>query len=343
MTPLPDGGLADTNGRRLSDTDPTSVPMPDVATQPPVMPMTGLSARHAVRTHTGLVREANEDDYVVIPEYGVYVVADGMGGHVAGKVASDLCVQTVQDYFHGGEHRGSLLADAEDAGLSKDALELAEALLVANRHIFDAAAADRQLTGMGTTAVGIRVFEGQVAVSHAGDSRCYLFRDGELQQVTVDHSLSNFLMALGRELEAQYAQQTMSNVIMRALGLEADVAVDTKEFPVREGDRILLCSDGLSDLVTDDELHDGLADAALSRDQLVDRFVQQALTAGGRDNITVLLVDIVEEGTVDPERESEGYGETLEVPVVAAAAETYGDADDDDFSDDDALGETLDD
>jgi protein phosphatase len=282
--------------------------------------MPGLSARHAVRSHTGLVREANEDDYIVLPAAGIYVVADGMGGHVAGKVASDLCVQTVEEYFANDDQRGTLLADADAAGLSPDALELAEALLLANRRIFDAASADRQLTGMGTTAVGIRMFGDQVAVSHAGDSRCYLYRTGKFQQVTVDHSLSNFLMALGRELEAQYAQQTMSNVIMRALGLEADVAVDTKEFPVRAGDRLLLCSDGLSDLVPDADMAQALANPALSMDQIVDRFVQQALDAGGRDNITVILVDLFDDG-FDPNATTGGFGETLEIPLVVDGAE----------------------
>lgn len=274
--------------------------------------MSGLVARHAVRTHTGLVREANEDDYLVLAENGIYIVADGMGGHVAGKVASDLCVQTVREYFDDDTHHGSLLGDAEDAGLSKDALGLAESLLLSNRRIYEAAIADRSLSGMGTTAVGIRLYENQVAISHAGDSRCYLYRGGRLQQVTVDHSLSNFLLALGRELEAQYAQQTMSNVIMRALGLESDVAVDTKEFPIRDGDRLLLCSDGLSDLVPDGSLANGLGDEQLDRDQLVDLFVEQALAAGGRDNITVLVVDIVDEAA-ETERP---FGETLEVPVV---------------------------
>lgn len=274
--------------------------------------MSELVARHAVRTHTGLVREANEDDYLVLAEKGIYVVADGMGGHVAGKVASDLCVKTIREYFEDDALHGTLLDDSADAGLGEDALRLAESLLVSNRRIFEAAHEDRSLSGMGTTAVGLRLFDGQVAISHAGDSRCYLYRGGRLQQVTVDHSLSNFLLALGRELEAQYAEQTMSNVIMRALGLEEDVAVDTKEFPVQEGDRLLLCSDGLSDLVPDALLADGLGDDRISRDQLVDNFVDQALSAGGRDNITVLVVDIVDAASAD----TGTHRETLEVPIV---------------------------
>ncbi|MFT4704444.1 MAG: serine/threonine protein phosphatase PrpC [Bradymonadia bacterium] len=276
--------------------------------------MTGLVARYAVRTHTGLVREANEDDYLVVPEMGVYVVADGMGGHVAGKVASDLCVQTVEEYFATEAHRGALLADGEATGLTKDALELAESLLLANRRIHDASLSDRELTGMGTTAVGVRLFSGQIAVSHAGDSRCYLFREGQLQQVTVDHSLSNFLMQLGREAQAQYAAHAMANVIMRGLGLEPDIAVDTKEFPVRPGDRFLLCSDGLSDLVSDDEIAVGLSNPDINREELVDLLVQDALDAGGRDNITVLLLDIEASAVVTPTIDS--AGETLEMPPV---------------------------
>lgn len=271
-----------------------------------------IAARFAVRTHVGLVREANEDDYLVVPEMGLYLVADGMGGHVAGKVASDLCVRSIQEYFANGGLTGkSRLVDEHVEGLSRDAVELAESLLVANRKIYDLQANDRQYAGMGTTAVGIRVFKDHVAISHAGDSRCYLYREGTLQQVTTDHSLSNFLFALGRDMEARFAEQTMSNVIMRALGLEADVAVDTKEFKVRPGDRFVICSDGLSDLVPPRTLAERLTDPTLDRDGIVDSLVQLALDAGGRDNITVILVDIVEASA--PE---DLQGSTLQLSTV---------------------------
>lgn len=275
-------------------------------------PAPNLTTSHAALTHTGLLREANEDNYLAIPEQHVYVVADGMGGHVAGQLASEICVQTAQSYFERGATAGLIDMDAF-TGLSRPALELAEALLVANQHIFGRAQRERELNGMGTTAVAVRLTGNKVAVSHAGDSRCYLYRDGDLAQVTLDHSLSNFLLSLGREIEARYAEQTMSNVIMRALGLEGEVAVDTKEFLVQAGDRLLLCSDGLSDLVEDDVIRDVLTDIPRTeRDKAANELVELALAAGGRDNITVVLIDIDGEG---PRLPRSSFSETLELPA----------------------------
>jgi serine/threonine protein phosphatase PrpC len=315
--PYTGNGLADTSGNstivHLEETDLAMEPV-----------KTDLTVTHAVLTHTGLLREANEDDFAAVPEHGVYLVADGMGGHVAGQLASEICVQTVANFF-GDEREDDSLVDVDGyTSLSPEALELAEALLLANQRIFERAAANPQLTGMGTTAVGIRITENRVAVSHAGDSRCYLFREGELAQVTVDHSLSNFLLALGRELEARYAEQTMSNVIMRALGLEREVAVDTKEFLVQAGDRLLLCSDGLSDLVSDEVIAAKLGEYGTSLDEIVSYLVDRALDAGGRDNITVLVVEI---GGVTPPLPKSSFSETLELPasMVTGAPERVGD------------------
>jgi protein phosphatase len=282
---------------------------------------TALTVEHAVLTHTGLLREANEDDFVAVPEHGVYLVADGMGGHVAGQLASEICVQTIASYF-GKQSEEESLVDADGyTSLSAEALELAEALLLANQRIFERAAANPELTGMGTTAVGIRIIENRVAVSHAGDSRCYLWREGELAQVTVDHSLSNFLLALGREIEARYAEQTMSNVIMRALGLEPEVAVDTKEFLVQAGDRLLLCSDGLSDLVSDEVISAKLGEYGTPLDDIVSYLVDRALDAGGRDNITVLVAEI---GGITPPLPKSSFSETLELPASIVTGDADG-------------------
>lgn len=279
---------------------------------------TGVSARHAVLTHTGLVREANEDNFLALPDRGVYVVADGMGGHVAGQVASEICVQSISNYFETRPPERIVDQDA-NSSLSPEALELAESLLIANRRIFETATRQRELAGMGTTAVGIRVTGNRVAVAHAGDSRCYLLRGDELAQVTVDHSLSNFLLQLGREIEARYAEQTMSNVIMRALGLEADVAIDTKEFLVQPGDRLLLCSDGLSDLVSRDAIARRLLSEQL--EEATEGLIGLALDAGGRDNITALVVEIT---GVAPALPASSFSETLEIPVSEVIGE-FGD------------------
>ena len=245
---------------------------------------------YGVRTHTGLVRDHNEDDYLILEDQGVYLVADGMGGHAAGKVASKICVDTCEKYFQ--ELNGT--SDENTNGLSVSAAEFENSLRSANRAIFDASNTDPALSGMGTTAVGLRIQGDMVAICHAGDSRCYLVRQGRLRQVTVDHSLSNFLLAMGREAEARLAEATMSNVIMRALGLEPDVVIDTQEFAVRIGDRLMLCSDGLSDLVPQVRIERMLTDPALDRETVAENLLQAALEAGGRDNITVLIVDVVD-------------------------------------------------
>jgi protein phosphatase len=145
---------------------------------------------------------------------------------------------------------------------------------------------------MGTTLVSWIRLGKHFHLTHVGDSRAYLLRGGRIAQVTPDHSLSNFLFGLGRDAEARLAAATMSNVIMRALGLEGDVDVEAQELAVQPGDRFLLCSDGLSDLVSDSQLEFFLGDAHLSLEDISDRLVERALQAGGRDNITVLVVEV---------------------------------------------------
>lgn len=259
--------------------------------------------RFASISHTGLVREHNEDKLVALPEHGVFVVADGMGGHAAGRVASDICISSIEEFFGGLAPRDiQVRARDEDAAheLNQETLDFAQSILLANRRIHDASNADSAFHGMGTTVVGLRFFGRLVAVAHAGDSRAYLLRGEDLDQLTEDHSLSNFLFALGREAEAQLAQATMSNVIMRALGLEPEVAVDAQEIEVEAGDRYLLCSDGLSDLVSHREMKEILDDRTLTREEVVDRLLERALAAGGRDNISIVVADVLPHGSAEP-------------------------------------------
>jgi len=282
-----DHGFEEENTRELM-IDPMAMTQANPIVSPTTTPVFTLA--YSVRTHTGLVRDHNEDDYLILEEQGVYLVADGMGGHAAGKVASKICVDTCEKYF--SELQGT--PDDNNNGLSAAASEFENSLRSANRAIFDASNTDSALAGMGTTAVGLRIRGDMVAICHAGDSRCYLVRHGRLRQVTVDHSLSNFLLAMGREAEARLAEATMSNVIMRALGLEPDVVIDTQEFQIRLGDRLMLCSDGLSDLVPQTRIERMLTDPAHDRETISENLLQAALDAGGRDNITVLVVDVTD-------------------------------------------------
>ena len=279
--------------------DPMAMTQSSPVVSTPVTPVYAIA--YGVRTHTGLVRDHNEDDYLILEEQGVYLVADGMGGHAAGKVASKICVDTCEKFFL--ELQST--TDDNTNGLSAAASEFESSLRSANRAIFDASNTDSALAGMGTTAVGLRIRGDMVAICHAGDSRCYLVRHGRLRQVTVDHSLSNFLLAMGREAEARLAEATMSNVIMRALGLEPDVVIDTQEFQVRIGDRLMLCSDGLSDLVSQIRMERMLTDPAHDRETVAENLLQAALEAGGRDNITVLVVDVIDR-IQDSEQQDDG-------------------------------------
>jgi protein phosphatase len=273
-----------------------------------------LEVRYAVRTHTGLVRDHNEDDFIIVPDRGLFVVADGMGGHAAGKIASEICVRAIADAF-APERSLEHIAPGDDPTWSLQTRELEASLRTANRAIFTASHQKPEWGGMGTTAVGIRLHGDIVSLCHAGDSRCYLLRDGSLAQVTDDHSLSNFLFSLGRETEARLAAATMSNVIMRALGLEPDVSIECKELVVRTGDRFLLCSDGLSDLVSDHQIEQILLDPLISLDLACDRLVDRALFAGGRDNVTVLVVE-VQEARPDAPGSSSRANDTSTVEVV---------------------------
>lgn len=264
-------------------------PTVQIATVGPLL----LTLCHNVRTDVGLVRDHNEDDFIALPQYGLYLVADGMGGHNAGAVASQICVDTVASYF---DERKSKKELVDDHLIGPDP-HLAQALYAANRAIYDAAVNNNAFSGMGTTAVGVRLIDNALTVSHAGDSRAYLFRHGDLRMVTQDHSLSNFLRLMGRESEARFAEATMGNVIMRALGLEPTVDVESSLVTVEPRDRILLCSDGLSDLVSEDEISAVLMDPECTREQAVEQLVELALDEGGRDNITVMLIDVYESGT----------------------------------------------
>lgn len=261
-------------------------PTVQIATVGPLL----LTLCHSVRTDVGLVRDHNEDDFIALPDHGLYLVADGMGGHNAGAVASQICVDTAASYFEDRSNK------PPDDLIGPDP-HLAHALRAANRAIYDAAANNKAFSGMGTTAVGVRLIDNALTISHAGDSRAYLFRHGDLRLLTQDHSLSNFLRLMGREGEARFAEATMGNVIMRALGLEPTVEIESSLVTIEPRDRLLLCSDGLSDLVNEDEISAVLMAPNTTRTQAVEQLIELALDEGGRDNITVMIIDVYESGT----------------------------------------------
>src|SRR5579884_1523417 len=189
------------------------------------------------RTDTGRQRRENEDSAFV--QAPVFVVADGMGGAQAGEVASRIATETFEQGLPGTGSPESRLAE-----LVRDA----------NQRIYDRARADRGRAGMGTTLTAAYLTDSQLAIAHVGDSRAYLFRDGELSRLTQDHSLVDELVRQGKLTEEQAAEHPQRSIITRALGPEPDVMIDTFTYPVRAGDVLLLCSDGLTSMISEETM-----------------------------------------------------------------------------------------
>jgi PPM family protein phosphatase len=223
----------------------------------------------------GRLRTGNEDSFLVDDRLELYAVADGMGGHNAGEIASAIALEA--------------LRAAVASGKALDA-----AIVLANSAIFDKAATDRALTGMGTTLTSVAILgESTLLIGHVGDSRAYRIRDGTLEQLTEDHSLVEELVREGRLSPEEAEVHPRRSVITRALGIDPNVEVDLYTIDARTGDRLLLCSDGLTTMVRDDDV---LRIAELDADprDAADRLVDAANEAGGEDNITVLIIDVLE-------------------------------------------------
>ena len=237
-------------------------------------------------TDAGRVREANEDSFVAEPM--VFVVADGMGGHQAGEVASELAA--------------SILRDRLSAGASSADVVVA-AVMEANAAIFQTAHNNAAQRGMGTTLTAIVVLPAddgrpeQFAIVNVGDSRCYLVREGELIRATVDHSYVQELLATGHITELEARSHPRRNIVTRALGIEPSVRVDSWVLPIVRGDRFVICSDGLVDEVDDDEIR-SIVQRHAKPQIAADALVAAAIDHGGRDNVTVIVVDVVD--GIDP-------------------------------------------
>jgi protein phosphatase len=234
--------------------------------------------RIGARTDVGRVRAGNEDSLLVSDDGRLIVVADGMGGHQGGEVASATAVATLRAEIEAGR-------SVEDA------------VVAANRAVLERADGDPTLRGMGTTVTGGIVEGSSLRIAHVGDSRAYLLRDGALRQVTVDHSVVAELIAAGELTEEEALVDRRRSMITRALGIERDVVVD-----LRAGDRLLLCSDGLTTMLRDPAIHGILTDTT-DPDAAAVALVDAANAAGGADNITVIVADVtVVEDTVAEDR-----------------------------------------
>jgi serine/threonine protein phosphatase PrpC len=263
-----------------------------------------IRATSGVTTHVGQVRDGNEDNFVSID--GLYFVADGMGGHSAGEVASEIAVRILQEVYTDPKVRVS------SPGL------LADAISTANTAIFMEAMHDSSKTGMGTTLTGLAVTNGpdnQIVVANVGDSRTYLWRHGELRQITKDHSHVQTLVDRGAISRAEARVHFQRNIVLRAMGIESWVDIDTFPMTVEDGDRYIMCSDGLVDEADDDEIEAEIR-LSVSVQDLADRLVDLANRNGGRDNITVVVVDFA---VVENE---EVIASEPEAPVIADDVDT---------------------
>lgn len=248
------------------------------------------------RTDVGRVRLSNEDSYGFDLRQGVFVVCDGMGGHAAGEVASKIAVETVLSYFRDKE---PLATDANllDAPLS--AQMLSDAVNKANENILEYAHGHANASGMGTTLVAARFEDGKFTIAHVGDSRIYLMRNGNLVQLTEDHSLVMEQVRRGIMTVEEARKSTAQHIITRALGTEDNSPPDLAEFPAEPDDMLVLTTDGVLRHLEDPQIHDVLHSAS-SLQTACDQLIELALDAGGEDNATCILIRVKTEASERP-------------------------------------------
>ncbi|MGI9237638.1 MAG: Stp1/IreP family PP2C-type Ser/Thr phosphatase [Woeseiaceae bacterium] len=245
-------------------------------------------------TDTGRVREHNEDAIGSVPEIGLMVLADGMGGYNAGEVASGIAVQIVTDLAEVGANREERDDIDPHSGMMRQSIVLRDAVYRANKIIYQTAQSQTHCEGMGTTIVACMYYDDRVSIAHVGDSRAYRLRDGKLEQITMDHSLLQELVDRGFYSEEEAQRSTNRNYVTRALGVEPVVEVEVHEHDVLPEDVYLLCSDGLPDMVEDDDIHLTISTFNASLEVVGQQLVDLANDHGGRDNISVMLAQIKE-------------------------------------------------
>ena len=238
-------------------------------------------------TDTGRARSHNEDAILWDASQGLALLADGMGGHNAGDVASRLCLDTLGQLF--AETLAKPLRLRPNKGMSKQATLVRRAVNKANTAIFDNAEANPDRKGMGTTLVMVLFYADRVVVAHVGDSRVYRLRGRTLEQVTADHSLIRELLEKGAISPEEVENNPYSHVITKAVGVRPKVVAEVQELAAQAGDVFLLCSDGLTDLVEDHTIEDTLVAAAGNWERAAQRLIDLANNNGGRDNISVVI------------------------------------------------------
>ncbi|NLT95003.1 MAG: Stp1/IreP family PP2C-type Ser/Thr phosphatase [Clostridia bacterium] len=229
-------------------------------------------------TNIGLVRKANEDSFLTDKNRGLFVVADGMGGHEAGERASSIAIKTLDKYL-----TSEVIATSKGEGLC-------QAIQIANELIYQESQQNTCYSGMGTTITAALFIDDQLIIGHIGDSRAYLIRDNTIKLLTNDHSLVGELLRKGELTESEAYRHPHRNILTRALGTEKKVEIDISEYKIKSGDLVLLCTDGLYNLLNDNEILAEILKNGYDLKRTVNRLVQTALERGGVDNITVILI-----------------------------------------------------
>ncbi len=243
-------------------------------------------------THVGMKRTHNEDNLLKMPEENLFVVCDGMGGHASGEIASQMAIEAIANFFKATRQDQEITWPYKmDKNRPYDENRFIMGVKLANLRIHEAAQREARYRGMGTTVAGANLVDGQVLVANVGDSRVYRVRNGQISQLTEDHSLLNDYIKAKKLTPEEIANFPHKNVIVRALGMKDTVLVDVSRHPVQPGDVYLMCSDGLSGMVPDDKLLQVIKTTP-DLGQATKTLIELANQAGGVDNITAILVRV---------------------------------------------------
>ncbi len=250
-------------------------------------------------TTEGLVREHNEDCFCVDEARRLFIVADGMGGHAAGEVASRVAVETVREFLQSADEEATWPYETNPR-LSLEGNKLAQATRIANRRVLDEVKKNERYRGMGTTLVALTVRPDKTNsehayIGHVGDSRTYRIREGKIEQLTSDHSWISAQVESGAISAGAARRHPLRNVITRALGSDEEVEADIIECDVRPGDLFILCTDGLNTMISDEEILKRALASANDLEAMCASLVEGANEAGGEDNTTVVLVSVEED------------------------------------------------
>lgn len=245
-------------------------------------------------TNVGMKRSHNEDSFFIVEDEGLHIIADGMGGHSSGEIASRMAVETVANFFKSTSNDDEVTWPFKmDKGRDYQENRLVTSIKLANLRIYESAQREAKYRGMGTTIVSVLFKNDEIIIAHVGDSRCYLISGREIRQITEDHSLLNDYIKAKKLTPEELENFPHKNVIVRALGMKETVQVDINRIKPKPQDIFLLCTDGLSGMVKDEEMRDIILANRDNLEKANDLLITRANENGGLDNITSILIKVI--------------------------------------------------